>query len=229
MRVKLVATSNRSLQKMVDRVLISLDSDWPPVAGDPFARSDSWLLYDQWAKSVYVCGSKAPSLTAQPYSVTQPALEECSWVKDGLWSLISRAPSPRGLSACVTRSPAQMHTGAAAAASWGSFPASGVHLSHRVTPGYLAFLFFWEIEMYLAFLKKLFSYFLSSCQFWYNVKTANNPIPLPPSSHVCQHEEAQCGFKGRTSMSCLTLFTINPVCFPLFSLHSEERVQEEEI
>ena len=41
--------------------------------------------------------------------------------------------------------------------------------------------------------------------------------PLPPfssTSHVCHSEEARCGFKGRTSVSCFTLFTINPDALP---------------
>lgn len=49
------------------------------------------------------------------------------------------------------------------------------------------------------------------------VNTANESISLPPlssTSHVCHSEEAQCGFKGRTSMSCFTLFTINPNVLP---------------
>lgn len=37
---------------------------------------------------------------------------------------------------------------------------------------------------------------------------------LRVSCHVCHSEEAQCGFKGRSSMSCFTLFTINPSMLP---------------
>lgn len=46
---------------------------------------------------------------------------------------------------------------------------------------------------------------------------ANDSIPLPPfgsTSHVCHSEEAQCGFRGRTSVSRFTLFTINPGALP---------------
>lgn len=57
--------------------------------------------------------------------------------RDELWSLISRARSPLGLLACVRHSPPQIHTGEAAA-SCGWFPACGVCLSHRVTPGWHA-------------------------------------------------------------------------------------------
>lgn len=55
--------------------------------------------------------------------------------RDGLWSLISRAPSPRALSAYVRHRPSQMHAGGAAA-SCESFPALSIFLSLRVTPGW---------------------------------------------------------------------------------------------
>lgn len=49
------------------------------------------------------------------------------------------------------------------------------------------------------------------------VNTVIDWIPRPPlssTSHVYHSEEAQCGFKGHTSMSCFTLFTINPSMLP---------------
>lgn len=62
--------------------LIFQVSLWPPVANhsDPFSQSEAQLLHGQWARSVcvYLCGSKVPWLTAQRYSVTQAALQECS-------------------------------------------------------------------------------------------------------------------------------------------------------
>lgn len=62
--------------------LIFQVSSWPPVANhsDPFSQSEAQLLHGQWTRSVcvYLCGSKVPWLTAQRYSVTQAALQECS-------------------------------------------------------------------------------------------------------------------------------------------------------
>uniref|UniRef100_A0A8D0AE51 Uncharacterized protein n=1 Tax=Sander lucioperca TaxID=283035 RepID=A0A8D0AE51_SANLU len=73
---------------------------------------------------------------------------------------------------------------------------------------------------YIRFFFPLISETLEQCYFdppAQCVTTVNDSIPLPPldfTSHVCHSEEAQCGFKGRTSMSCFTLFTINPSMLP---------------
>lgn len=175
--------------------------------------------------------------------------------RDGLWSLISRALSPRSLSACVRRCPSQMHAGGAAA-SCESFPPSSDFLSLRVTPGWQSVVldgfFISSCICLLACLETCLivcmqtrlSAFLTACackcirfsdfsaffplisetleQCYFGpptqcVTTVNDSIPLPPldsTSHVCHSEEAQCGFKGRASMSCFTLFTINPSMLP---------------
>lgn len=165
----------------------------------------------------------------------------------GLWSLISRAPSPSALSACVRHNPSQMHAGGAAA-SCESLPALSVSLSPRVTPGWqsvtldgfimdlLAHLFacfgdLFDVNLSFTLCVSRLHFFLpvldtntlnsetpGLCHFTPPaLRVTTNTIPLPPlssTSHVCHSEEAQCGFKGRTSMSCFTLFTINPSLLP---------------
>lgn len=125
--------------------------------------------------------------------------------RDELWSLISRARSPCGLSAYVRHSPPQTHTRVAVDSS-GQFPACGIYASHHVTPAAT-----------LALSKCLVGD-LSNCSVTclYCLCCSGSSVILlwqhhqKPSSHVCYSEEAQCGFKGCTSMSCLSPFTINP-------------------
>ncbi len=93
---------------------------------------------------------------------------------DGLWSLISRAPSASALSACVRNNPSQMHAGGAAA-SCESFPALSVSLSPCVTPGWqihrpgwlhhwLVWLTVWcELIFLLCMSLHLISLLLSTC------------------------------------------------------------------
>lgn len=182
--------------------------------------------------------------------------------RDGLWSLISRAPSPRALSDYVRHRPSQMHAGGAAA-SCESFPALSIFLSLRATPGWQSVvldgffisLLVWILICLFARLltclivcmrtcltafaceyicfsdfcasfhllpRQTFSALNTPEQFYFAppahcVNAVNDSMPLPPlssTSHVCHSDEAQCGFKGRTSMSCFTLFTINPSMLP---------------
>lgn len=134
----------------------------------------------------------------------------------GCWASLAEPLLP------VTCQPALGTAHHRAAASCGSFPAFSVRLSHCVTPGWLL--------LYLVNLSQTISARVlasDSCpvlsgtnSFNYDLRVVASTLniitfsPFSSISHVCQSEEAQCGFKGRASMSCFTLFTINPSVLP---------------
>lgn len=97
-------------------------------------------LHGQWTRTVSVCLCVCICVymcvdqrfhgwqRSGTVSHSQP-FRNVPWPWDGLCGLISRAPSPWGLSACVRHSLLQTHAGGVAA-SCGSFPALTVSLSH---------------------------------------------------------------------------------------------------
>lgn len=144
--------------------------------------------------------------------------------RDGLWSLISRAPACHALSANVRHSSSQMHAGGAAA-SCESFPVFGVlacfsdYLYGNLSISYFKSVFCMSVFLSIYFKDKHFKLLRPQIHaIWLHcVNTVSDwipPTPLSSTSHVCHSEEPQCGFKGHISMPRFTLFTINPTMLP---------------
>lgn len=127
--------------------------------------------------------------------------------RDGLWSLISRASSPRGLSACVRHSPAQTHTGEAAlSCGWFSCLCLTVwHLS-----GFFICLNTACWVTCLIVRERLFHCLTSAA----TCVTLKEPVVGSRVIFLCP----------------VSLYSqLTPVCFPPFSVSSGETIQEKEI